>query len=153
MDKVKGNTKKPRLHVWLVLVQRIVCCCCCSPCFFLFGCLAGTPTAEFVQWIMAGLRLPQAIRHASAHGCSEGSRLQVFLCSVETLALRLMEEEQNVFAKKSSSILTSSPSPLLFKPTESLSTATVSGETKQKESSEKMKRKNSLRRKGTARML
>jgi len=122
--------------------------------FSFFGCSPGTTTAEFVQWIMAGLRLPQAIRHASAHGCSEGSRLQIFLCSVETLALRLMEEEQNVFAKKSSSILTSSPSPSLFKPMESSASVTTgSGETKQKESSEKMKRKKSLRRKGTAVMM
>ena len=123
--------------------------------FFLFLAVPLAPTtAEFVQWIMAGLRLPQAIRHASAHGCSEGSRLQIFLCSVETLALRLMEEEQNVFAKKSSSILTSSPSPSLFKPMESSASVTTgSGETKQKESSEKMKRKKSLRRKGTAVMM
>ena len=65
---------------------------------------------------------------------------------METLALRLMEEEQNVFAKKSSSILTSSPSPSLFKPMESSASVTTGSgaETKQKESSEKMKRKTAV---------
>ena len=47
---------------------------------------------EFVDWVMAGLRVPKALRDASAQSDERGSRLQTFLSSVETLARELEED-------------------------------------------------------------
>ena len=49
---------------------------------------------EFVEWIMAGLRVPKGLRDASGRKDERGRRLQNFLSSVETLANEMDEEEE-----------------------------------------------------------
>ena len=50
---------------------------------------------EFVDWVMAGLRVPKAIRDASAANDDRGKRLQNFLHSVETLAHEMDDEDDD----------------------------------------------------------
>ena len=45
--------------------------------------------SEFVDWVLAGLSVPKAIRDASMAGTDSNSRLHIFLHSVETLANEL----------------------------------------------------------------
>ena len=45
--------------------------------------------SEFVDWVVAGLNVPKAVRDAGMVGTDSNARLQTFLHSVETLANEL----------------------------------------------------------------